>query len=281
MCSLELVEVLDTPNSCFRIFSLKIFRGPRTHGCYFNNFQNCHNCDNCCHRDSYLFFSTIATIATIAVIRSQLYLFQNCHNCDNCDGKESIYFFVFRIAIIATIDVTRIFQNCHNCDNCGHRDSYISELHESLLLCQRDAILAIFRIAIIATIVVTGIHLCFFPQLPQLQQLLSSGVNCIFFRIAIIAAIVMKRDPYIFCLQNCHNCDNCDEKGSVYFSVFKIAIIATIDVTRIFQNCHNCDNCCHRDSYFFSTIATIATIVSSGVNCILCFRSAIIATIML
>ena len=162
MCSLELVEVLDRPNSCFRIFSLKIFRGPRTHGCYFSNFQNCHNCDNCCHRDSYLFFSTIATIATIAVIRSQLYLFQNCHNCDNCDGKGSIYFFVFRIAIIATIDVTRIFQNCHNCDNCGHRDSYISELHESLLLCQRDAILAIFRIAIIATIVVTGIHLCFF-----------------------------------------------------------------------------------------------------------------------
>ena len=51
MCSPELVEVLDRPNSCFRIFSLKIFRGPRTHGCYFSNFQNCHNCDNCCHRD--------------------------------------------------------------------------------------------------------------------------------------------------------------------------------------------------------------------------------------
>ena len=31
MGSLGLVEVLDTPNSCFRIFSLKIFRGPRTH----------------------------------------------------------------------------------------------------------------------------------------------------------------------------------------------------------------------------------------------------------
>ena len=108
------------------------------------------------------------------------------------------------------------FQNCHNCDNCCYRDSSL-----------------------------------FFPQLPQLQQLLSSGVNCIFFRIAIIAAIVMKRDPYIFCVQNCHNCDNCDEKGSVYFFVFKIAIIATIDVTRIFQNCHNCDNCCHRDSYLF------------------------------
>ena len=61
-----------------------------------------------------------------------------------------------------------------------------------------DAILAIFRIAIIATIVVTGIHICFFPQLPQLQRLLSSGVNCIFFRIAIIATIVMERDPYIF-----------------------------------------------------------------------------------
>ena len=30
MCSLGLVEVLDTPNSCFRIFSLKIFRS-RTH----------------------------------------------------------------------------------------------------------------------------------------------------------------------------------------------------------------------------------------------------------
>ena len=58
-----------------------------------------------------------------------------------------------------------------------------------------DAILAIFRIAKIATIVVTGIHICFFPQL---QQLLSSGVNCIFFRIAIIATIVMERDPYIF-----------------------------------------------------------------------------------
>ena len=28
MCSLGLVEVLDRPNSCFRIFSLKIFRGP-------------------------------------------------------------------------------------------------------------------------------------------------------------------------------------------------------------------------------------------------------------
>ena len=31
MVSLGLVEVLDTPNSCFRIFSLKIFRGSRTH----------------------------------------------------------------------------------------------------------------------------------------------------------------------------------------------------------------------------------------------------------
>ena len=31
MCSLGLVEVLDRPNSCFRMFSLKIFRGPRTH----------------------------------------------------------------------------------------------------------------------------------------------------------------------------------------------------------------------------------------------------------
>ena len=31
MCSLGLVEVLDMPNSCFRIFLLKIFRGPRTH----------------------------------------------------------------------------------------------------------------------------------------------------------------------------------------------------------------------------------------------------------
>ena len=31
MGSLGLVEVLDTPNSCFRIFSLKIFRGSRTH----------------------------------------------------------------------------------------------------------------------------------------------------------------------------------------------------------------------------------------------------------
>ena len=31
MYSLGLVEVLDRPNSCFRIFSLKIFRGPRTH----------------------------------------------------------------------------------------------------------------------------------------------------------------------------------------------------------------------------------------------------------
>ena len=31
MGSLGLVEVLDRPNSCFRIFSLKIFRGPRTH----------------------------------------------------------------------------------------------------------------------------------------------------------------------------------------------------------------------------------------------------------
>ena len=51
MCSLELVEALDRPNSCFRIFSLKIFRGPRTHGCYFSNFQNCHSCDNCGHRD--------------------------------------------------------------------------------------------------------------------------------------------------------------------------------------------------------------------------------------
>ena len=159
MCSLELVEVLDRPNSCFRIFSLKIFCGPRTHGCYFSNFQNCHNCDNCCHRDSYFFyfpqlrqllssgvnciFFRIAIIATIVMERDPL-------------------FFVFRIAIIATIDFTRIFQNCHNCDNCGHRDSYISELHESLVLCQRDAILAIFRIAIIATIVVTGIHICFF-----------------------------------------------------------------------------------------------------------------------
>ena len=160
------------------------------------------------------FFSTIATIA---VMRSQLYLFQNCHDCDNCDGKGSIYFFVFRIAIIATIDVTRIFQNCHNCDNCGHRDSYISELHESLLLCQRDAILAIFRIAIIATIVVTGIHLCFFhnchncnncchqestvsfSELPLLQQLWWKGIRIFFFfKIAIIATIVMKRDPYIF-----------------------------------------------------------------------------------
>ena len=56
-------------------------------------------------------FSTIATIATIAVIRSQLYLFQNCHNWDDCDEKGSIFFF-FKIAIIATIDVTRIFQNC-------------------------------------------------------------------------------------------------------------------------------------------------------------------------
>ena len=27
MCSLGLVEVLDRPNSCFRMFSLKIFRG--------------------------------------------------------------------------------------------------------------------------------------------------------------------------------------------------------------------------------------------------------------
>ena len=39
VCSLELVEVLDRPNFCFRIFSLKIFRGPRTHGCYFSNFH--------------------------------------------------------------------------------------------------------------------------------------------------------------------------------------------------------------------------------------------------
>ena len=31
MCSLGLGEVLDRPNSCFRIFSLKIFRGLRTH----------------------------------------------------------------------------------------------------------------------------------------------------------------------------------------------------------------------------------------------------------
>ena len=146
----------------------RTYRGPRTHGCYFSNFQNCHNCDNCCHRDSSLFFfSTIATIATIAVIRSQLYLFQNCHNCDNCDGKRIHIFFCL--------------QNCHNCDNCGHRDSYISELHESLLLCQRDAILAIFRIAIIATIVVTGIHLCFF--------------------------------------HNCHNCNNCcHQESTVPFS---------------------------------------------------------------
>ena len=147
------------------------------------------NCDNCCHQDSYLVFSTIATIA---VIRSQLYLFQNCHNCDNCDGKGSI-------------DVTRIFQNCHNCDNCGHRDSYISELHESLLLCQRDAILAIFRIAIIATIVVTGIHLCFST---------------------IATNAVIRSQLYLF--QNCHNCSNCDEKGSIYFFCL--------------QNCHNCDN---------------------------------------
>ena len=130
-----------------------------------------------------------------------------------------------------------------------------------------DAFLAIFRIAIIATIVVTGIHICFFPQLPQLQQLLSSGVNCIFFRIAIIATIVMERDPYMF-------------------FVFRIAIIATIDVTRIFQNCHNCDNCGHRDSYISELherpllcqrdailaifrIAIIATIVVTGIH--LCF----------
>ena len=164
MCSLELVEVLDRPNSCFRIFSLKIFRGPRTHGCYFSNFQNCHNCDNCCHRDSYLFgFPQLPQLQQLKSSGVQTLCFQNCHNCvKNMIERDPYMFFVFRIAIIATIDVTRIFQNCHNCDNCGHRDSYISELHESLLLCQRDAILAIFRIAIIATIVVTGIHLCFF-----------------------------------------------------------------------------------------------------------------------
>ena len=113
MCSLELVEVLDRPNSCFRIFSLKIFRGPRTHGCYFSNFQNCHNCYNCCHRDSYLvFFSTIATIATIVVIRSQLNLFQNCHNCDNCCHRDS-YLFFSTIATIATIVSSGV--NCILC----------------------------------------------------------------------------------------------------------------------------------------------------------------------
>ena len=31
MCSLGLGEVLDRPNSCFHKFSLKIFRGLRTH----------------------------------------------------------------------------------------------------------------------------------------------------------------------------------------------------------------------------------------------------------
>ena len=122
-----------------------------------------------------------STIATIVVISSQLYLFQNCHNCKNCAQKR-IHIFFFKIDIIATIVVIRSFQNCHNCDNCCHRDSYL-----------------------------------FFPQLPQLQQLLSSGVNCIFIRIVIIATIVTKRDLYI-----------------LFF--FKIAIIATIDVTRIFQN---------------------------------------------
>ena len=175
MCSLGLVELLDTPSVKFAVLGhiavlghmdaiLAIFRIAIIETIVVTGIH--------------LFFSTIATIA---VIRSQLYLFQNCHNCDNCDGKRSIYFFVFRIAIIATIDVTRIFQNCHNCDNCGHRVSYISELHESLLLCQRDVILAIFRIAIIATIVVTGIHLCFF--------------------------------------HNCHNCNNCcHQESTVPFS---------------------------------------------------------------
>ena len=113
----------------------------------------------------------------------------------------SLQFLYFRIARKSTTLTKGCyfsnFQNCYNCDNCCHRDSYL-----------------------------------FFPQLPQLQQLLSSGVNCIFFRIAIIATIVMKRDPYIY-----------------FF--FNIATIATIHVTRIFQNCHYCDNCCHRDSYLF------------------------------
>ena len=240
MCSLRLVEVLDRPNSCFRIFSLKTFRSPLTHGCYFNNFQNCHNCDNCCHRDSYLFF--FSTIAAIAVIRSPLYLFQNRHNCDNCDGKGSIYFFVFKIAIIATIDVSRIFQNCHNCDNCGHRDSYIAELHESLLLWQRDAILAIFRIAIIATIVVTGIHICIFHICHNCNNCCHQESTTIFFRIAIIAAIVMKRDPYTFLPSKLLYLRQLMSPG-----FFRTAIIATTVVTGIhicfFHNCHNCNNC--------------------------------------
>ena len=135
------------------------------------------NCDNCCHQDSYLFFPQLPQLQQLLSSGVNCIFFQNCHNCDNCDGKGSI-------------DVTSIFQNCHNCDNCGHRDSYISELHESLLLCQRDAILAISRIAIIATIVVTGIHLCFFhncnncchqeSELPYLQQLWWKGIHIFF-----------------------------------------------------------------------------------------------------
>ena len=46
MCSLGLVEVLDRPNSCFRMFSLKIFRGPRTH-VFVKYFTVLRLCDAC------------------------------------------------------------------------------------------------------------------------------------------------------------------------------------------------------------------------------------------
>ena len=72
-----------------------------------------------------------------------------------------------------------------------------------------DAILTVFRIAIIATIVVTGIHICFFSTIATIATIaVIRSQLYLFFRIAIIATIVIERDPYIFCLQNCHNCDN-------------------------------------------------------------------------
>ena len=70
-----------------------------------------------------------------------------------------------------------------------------------------------FIIAIIATIVVTGIHICFFHNCHNCN-------NC-----------VIRSQLYPF-FQNCYNCNNCALKGSIYIFFFKIAIIATIVVTR-------------------------------------------------